>query len=322
MEVINWLLESDPYVEYATRINILKQDKSDLLELKKSVLSDERIKGYLRAVENFYSIVVTTHKNPELQLHKLIFLLDMGLGVEVAQIDTAIKKILGNIDENGMYKSLTNIPVHYGGTGDDSFAWAMCDAPLMLYALAKAGVSYEKHIKSGVEYIVGLQRDNGVPCVVSKELSKFRGPGRKNDCCPYATLAVLKLLSILPEYENSDLAKKNIDVLLSLWENSKELHPYMFFMGTDFRKLKAPAIWYDIVNVAECLSHFNYARKDERFQEMVRIIVNKANKEHRFTPESIYLKCKDWDFGQKNVPSPYLTYLCLKIMDQNNIATI
>jgi len=316
MKVINWLLESEPYVEYATRISILKQNKSSLHDLRNLVLLDSRIKRYLNDIANFNSMLVTNHKNPELPIHKLIFLLDVGLDTDVPEIDMAIKQITKNRDEYGMYKSMTNIPKHFGGSGEDTLSWSLCDAPLILYALLKAGISYENNVKKGVEYIGTLQKDNGFPCTVSKELGKFRGPGKKDDCCPYATLIILKLLSLIPEYANSELVTIGINQLLNLWENSKVLHPYMFYMGTDFRKLKAPTMWYDIVSMSDCLSYFEVATKDKRFQEILDVIESKANQNNQFTPESIYQKCKDWDFGQKKQPSPWLTFLCLRILER------
>ena len=88
----------------------------------------------------------------------------------------------------------------------------------------------------------------------------------------------------------------------------------MFYMGTDFRKLKAPAIWYDIVGVADCLSVFEYARADARFGEMVEIIRSKQDEDGLFTPESVYQRSKGWDFGQKKTVSPYLSFLCQRIL--------
>jgi hypothetical protein len=145
---------------------------------------------------------------------------------------------------------------------------------------------------------------------------KFRGPGRKDDCCPYATLSMLNLLSGIDEYKDGDIARNCIGALLSLWENSKDRHPYMFYMGTDFRKLKAPALWYDIVSVADCLSKFEYAKTDGRFAEMIDVIKSKQGGDGMFTPESVYQKCKGWDFGQKKSVSPYLSYLCIRLLNR------
>lgn len=317
MKINNWLVDCEPYVQYAIRKNILKQNSIELRELKFLVLSDQRIQKYLRDVSDFNATLVTSHKNSDIPIHKLIFLLEVGLETDVPQIDMAIQQILKNKDENGIPMSMTNVPKHFGGSGEDTLAWALCDAPLMLYALAKAGVDYKNQVEEGVKLIIGLFRENGFPCKVSKELGKFRGPGRKDDCCPYATLIILKLLSIIPGYENSDLSNSIIKVLLDLWEKSRDQHPYMFYMGTDFRKLKAPALWYDIVSMAECLSRFEFAKKDKRFEEMLDIIESKANPEYRFTPESVYQKCKEWDFGQKKQPSQWLTYLCISILERS-----
>lgn len=121
------------------------------------------------------------------------------------------------------------------------------------------------------------------------------------------------LLSHIPEYRDSRAAVQSAKTLLNLWENSLDLHPYMFFMGNDFRKLKAPSCWYDIVSIAGVLGKYEFLRDDPRFLEMINIIKGKQDKDGFFTPESVYLKLKDWDFGQKKAPSPYLTYLCLLI---------
>lgn len=310
------LVNSEAWLQYCIKTNLLHEKKEHLSELKSEALQDSKIKGYLMDVQNYHKILVTNHKNPDLPIHKLLFLLDIGLDTSQPEIQTAVDEILKHKDENGVYQSLTNIPKHFGGTGKDSFGWCLCDSPLLLLALIKAGVSYEEHIKQGVEYLVNLPQVQGYPCTVSKEFGKFRGPGRKDDCCPYATLLMLRLFAELPEYKDTDLANKNIDAILTLWENSLERHPYMFYMGSDFRKIKAPAMWYDIVSVVDCLSRFEYAKKDHRFKEMVETIKGKQSEAGLFVPESVYQKCKGWDFGQKKAPSPYLTFLCLRIFER------
>ena len=58
--------------------------------------------------------------------------------------------------------------------------------------------------------------------------------------------------------------------MLRLWEESTTQHPYMFFMGTDFRKLKVPLVWYDLLHVLDVLSSFPWLKKDGRLLDMVR----------------------------------------------------
>lgn len=307
---------SEDWLKYAIQINLLHSPKEENAELLKSALKDEKIQQALQDVAAYHKTLVSSHKNPMLPIQRLLFLLDLGFGMDLPEIKSAIGEILAHKDENGVYQSMTNVPKHFGGTGEDTFSWCLCDAPSLLLALFKAGVDYKQHIKPGVDYLVSLCRENGFPCAVSPELGKFRGPGRKEDCCPYATLIMADLLSYIPEYKDSDAAKASVESLLYLWENSREQHPYIFYMGTDFRKLKAPSCWYDIVGVAGVLSKYQSIHTDSRFQEMIDLIRSKQDKDGFFTPESIYTKLKDWDFGQKKAPSTYLTYLCFRIFDR------
>lgn len=315
--IIDKLLDkSEDWLQYAIRVNILKENKEDILELKNNTLKNDKIKAYLSDITDFHSILVSNHKNPILPIYKLIFLLDIGLDCSVPEIQKAISEIMKHKDKNGIYQSLTNIPKHFGGSGENTFGWCLCDAPLLLHALIKAGVDYKKHIQEGVDFLISFYNKAGFPCVVSSELGKFRGPGRKDDCCPYATLIMLDLLLNIPEYKNADITKKLAYEILLLWENSLVKHPYMFYMGTDFRKLKAPSIWYDIVSVVNVLNKCDSIKEDRRFHEMKFIIQGKKGEDGFFIPESIYQKLKDWDFGQKKHSSPYLTYLCLKSLEQ------
>lgn len=307
---------SDNWLKYEISIQLLRKPKNEIIELKESALADIRIQDSLNDVANFHSTLVTNHKNPALPIHKLLFLLDIGFDTDIPEIKAAIDEILKHRDDNGLYQSLTNVPKHFGGTGVDVFSWCLCDAPLLLLALLKAGVDYPKYIRPGVDYLVSLIRENGFPCAVSPELGKFRGPGRKDDCCPYATLIMADLLSYIPEYRESSAAGTSVEALLSLWEYSREQHPYMFYMGTNFRKLKAPSCWYDILSVAGVLSKYKLSQHDPRFLDMITLIRSKHDEDGLFIPESAYQKMKDWDFGQKKLPSSYLTYLCLRVFER------
>ena len=305
---------SEPWLQYAIKINLLGENKEGLSDLRNEALKDKKIQAYLNGVSDFHSTLISNHKNPQLPIRKLLFLFDIGFDTDIPEIESAINQLMSNKDKHGVYQSLTNIPKHYGGTGEDSFGWCLCDAPLLLMALLEAKVDYQQHIKQGVDFLVALNQPQGFPCSVSEEFGKFRGPGRKSDPCPNATLIMLNLLSSIDEFHDSDIVANSIETILTLWESSRERHPYMFYMGTDFRKLKAPAMWYDIVSVTDCLSKYECVRNDKRFLEMVGIIKEKQDEKGMFTPESIYTKCKGWDFGQKKVASPYLTYLCVRLM--------
>lgn len=95
---------------------------------------------------------------------------------------------------------------------------------------------------------------------------------------------------------------------------SRELHPHEFYMGTDFRKLRAPFVWYDILHVVEELSQFQWLHSDPHLLGMIELVKNKVDNHGRFTPESVYRAWKVWDFGQKREPSRWLTLLVRRVI--------
>ena len=124
MSYIKYILENgESWLLYATRINLLNESKEDLKELRQQALSEPKIKSYLNDIADFHSILVSNHKNPELPIHKLLFLLEIGLDTDVLEIQKAVDKIMAHKDKNGVYQSLANIPKHFGGSGEDTFGW-------------------------------------------------------------------------------------------------------------------------------------------------------------------------------------------------------
>jgi hypothetical protein len=142
---------------------------------------------------------------------------------------------------------------------------------------------------------------------------KFKGPGRKDDPCPYANLIMLKALANHPKWKNDKTCKNGAETLLQLWDQRKERKPFLFGMGTDFKKLKTPLIWYDILHITDVLTRFEWLHKDERLLEMIDIIKDKADENGLFKAESVWRAFKDWDFGQKKEPSPWISYLVYNI---------
>ena len=319
-KTINWLLQGEPWVEYRTRLDLLGQTEIDpqVVAARKAILADVKIQSLLTELLDWPGTVLNSHKSASQSFHKLSFIAELGLNISDPPVKKIVKKVMEHQSEQGPFQLPTNVPTHFGSSGQDTWAWALCDAPVIISSLIQLGMKDAPRVQTAINYLGGLVRDNGWPCAVSPELGKFRGPGRKDDPCPYATLVMLKVLAHMPELRDSKSAKIGVETLLSLWEKSKEKHPYMFFMGTDFRKLKAPLFWYDILHVLDVLSQFKWARKDKRFKAMLELVESKADTDGRFIPESIWTVWKDWDFGQKKIPSRGLTWFIERIQKRVN----
>jgi len=196
--------------------------------------------------------------------------------------------------------------------------WCLCDAPTILYILIKFGSGGHHSIISAYNYLESLVRNNGWPCSATKALDQFRGPGRKSDPCPYANLIMLKTAAVLNSKKTSNSTRIGIETILDLWESSREKRPYLFKMGTDFRKLKVPFIWYDILHVVNVLSNFTEIHRDPRFLSMLDTVLSKAGPDFRFSSESIWTKWKGWEFCQKKEPSRWVTFSVLNILKKIN----
>ncbi len=313
--VIQWLLAGEPWVVWRTKRMLLGEDtlSPQVNAAHQAIIGHPKFKTVMAELAYWPLPLLNSHKSAKHPLHLLSFLVDIGLQAEDAGVPDIIEKILSHQSQQGPFQVLMNISPHFGGSGEDTYAWALCDAPLLLYSLVKLGMGDDERVQAALSHLLGLLRDNGWPCAVSPELGRWHGPGRKDDPCPYATLLMLKLLAELPQTQAIEAAQIGAESLLTLWTQSRDRHPYLFYMGDDFRKLKAPLVWYDILHVTDVLSRFAWLRSDPRLVEMVQIMSAKCNELGFFVPESVYQVWKDWDFGQKKLPSQYLTLRVLEI---------
>lgn len=313
---IEWLLEGEPWIQYRTRLDLLDQPETDrqVKAARQSMLADPPVRQLVNELAGWPGTVIASHKSASQPFHKLTFVADVGLKADDPKMDRVTARIVRHQSGEGPFQLPVNVPTHYGGTGQDQWAWALCDAPLVVYALVKFGLGSEPAVKTAIDYLAGLLRDNGWPCAVSKELGNFRGPGRKDDPCPFANLAMLKALAELGEWRDSQTCQVGADLLLTLWEESRTRHPFQFYMGTDFRKLKVPLVWYDLLHVLEVLSRFPWLGQDARLRDMLAILKSKADQQGRFTLESTWTAWKDWEFGQKKEPSRWLTLSAWRII--------
>ena len=313
---IDWLLEGEPWIAYRTRRDLLGQSEKDpqIRSARKSMLADPKVQKLVLELTNWPGTVISSHKSAGQPFHKLTFLADLGLSSRDPGIDILVARIMDHQSPEGPFQLPINIGTGYGGSGQDQWGWALCDAPLIVYALIKFGLGKDPGVRKAIDYLARLIRDNGWPCAVSKELGNFRGPGRKDDPCPYANLAMLKCLSVDGDLRDSLACRIAAETLLSLWSESMTRHPYIFYMGTDFRKLKVPFVWYDLMHVLEILSRFPWLREDPRLLDMLGIMKSKMNQDGQFSLESVWTAWKEWEFGQKKIPSRWLTLSAWRVI--------
>ncbi len=314
----DWLLaEGDAWVRYRTRRDLLGQPE-DLLQVqaaRAAMLADQRVVAMVSALQDWPGPPLNNHKKAGHHLHRLAFLTEIGLRADDEGMGTIVEHILAHQAEDGAFLILFDFKRGAVDTGGPVLAWMLCDAPLVLWILCKLGAGNDPRVERAAAHLVARLRDNGWPCATGG-VGKFRGPGRKADPCPYATLLALKALTAYEgELEGKAQAiQTGIETLLGLWAARRERRPYLFAMGTDFRKPKLPLVWYDILHVLDVLSQHKAAREDARYAEMRAVLLEQADEAGRFTPASMYRAWKDWEFADKKRPSPAVTLIAWRAL--------
>jgi hypothetical protein len=292
----------EPHAAFGAAV---ESDSADIRDYRDRLHRDGRIVALVRELQSWPGPRINSHKSAGQFFHKLVFLADIGLDKSFPGIREIIGKILSSLDDDGIPCIEADVPVAYGGSGETTKAWALCDAPSTLYSLVRLGIVDER-IHPAVDKPASLSRENGFGCAVSKSLGTWRGPGKQTDPCPYATLITLKLLLLFGDEYGEEISA-SAESILDLWEHSRTKHPYIFYMRTDFRKLKLPFIWYDVLHVVDVLSRIERLRSDARLGEMMGVIKEKEGEEG-YIPDSVYQAWKEWDFGQKKKASDWMTF--------------
>ena len=314
---IQWLLGSgEPWTRYRTLVDLLDrpEDDAEVQNARAEMVTHPQVQALVEEAATWPGYALKRHNDARHPLYKFSTLADFGVRASDPGMDVGIEAVLARQSAEGAFQTPINIPQVFGGTGEDVWTWVVCDAPTLAYALLALGLGDDPRVQRAVDCLVGLVDNNGWRCKAAPELgSRFKGPGRKDDPCPIANVYALKVLSQVPELIDSPAAHAGAEVLLSHWEHQGERKMFLFGIGTDFRKLKYPFVWYDVLHVTDVLSRFPFACTDSRFREMVRAIIDQADDAGRYTATSMYRAWKGWSFADKKNPSPWLTLLALQV---------
>jgi hypothetical protein len=316
MDPISWLLDcGEPWTRYRTLVDLSGQPVDDpkVKAERATLLAHPQVQALVAAAAAWGQRPLKRHNDAGHPLYAFSTLADFGLTADDRGLEPAIAAVLAHQSAEGAFQSVLNIAPQFGGSGEDTWTWLLCDAPTLLYSLLAMGLGSQPPVQRAVEHLAGLVNDNGWRCLGGPEVGKFRGPGRKDDPCPVANVYALKALALVPELVDSPATRTGAEMLLSHWERRAERKMYLFGMGTDFCKLKYPFVWYDILHITSVLARLPFVHADPRFQEMVAAITGQADSQGRYTAGSMYTAWKGWSFADKKNPSPWLTFLVLRL---------
>ena len=305
-ELTEWLLEGEPWVTYRTLTELLGRNEQD----KAVTAAGKAIPEHVLIQEIFAAVNKDGYWGSPQDIHTwwpkksstfwiLPVLADFGFTAEDKRIRRACEYVFSTQLASGGFG--WSPP---SKTGD-------CHSAIIIETLAKLGFLDDPRLQSAYHWLVERQRlDGGFWC---KNTGQIGGPRENEPSCAMATMFVLGALAQDPKLRNHRVAKKGVDFLLECWKNRGKVRyaGHDSQIGTDWEKLKYPHTDYKILKFLDVLSWFELAKPRLKSLETVDILLSKRDSNGRFTPESIVKAWRDFDFGQKEKPSRWVTLLAL-----------
>jgi hypothetical protein len=306
----DWLLsQKEPWVVLNTRRDLLGQSADDP-EVKKAY---EALKKNKSVEDLFKELKVWPQErrlgkayDPKDSLWKLALLADFGLKRDDSRVTAVAKKV---------FDAQAPEPAPPGflhGGFDHTKSWDkrpyICISHVMTYALARFGYLDDERLQRVYKYIADWQRLDGGWHPTQATLPG--GEREHDESCPFGTVNVLRAVGANPSLVKGDLARKGVEFVLSCWERRAEPYrPVGFGIGSTFKKLQCPFVQHQILKTVDTLSNFPAALDDERYEDLLATAIDKQSSEGLFTPEGINKVFAEFDFGQKKMPSPWITFL-------------
>jgi len=305
---IEWLLEGPAFVSYRTQTDLLglgdrgakvRRARAGITSDPgvKNILGKRNRKGYWGKPEDIFK----WWPRKDTTFWVLGVLADFGLERE----DTGLK---GACE----YVFSTQLPSGAFGLRPPPKAYD-CFTGILAESLAKLGHLGDDRLERAYTWLVSRQRlDGGFWCKDTGQPGRVR---EHEPSCAYGTLCVLSALLAHTEIRKSKPAGRAGAFLLGCWDSRDKIKyaGHDSQIGTGWEKLKYPFTDYRILSYLDTLSRLQSLRRDPRMLKIIRLLMSKADAKGRFRPESIHNAWSSFDFGQKRLPSRWVTFLAHRI---------
>jgi len=306
---LDWLLSGEPFVRYRTLVDLLDKDREDKEvlaverlvakhKLVKQLLAKQNEDGYWGTPEDIFKWWPKT----DTTFWLLGVLAGFGFRKENKKIARAAEYVFSTQHPSGGF-----------GCGPPLKPYD-CFTGILAEALARLGYADDARLQNAYDWLLQRQRgDGGFWC---KNTGQPGGPRESEPSCAFGSLCVLGAFAVHPAFRRKAITTKTGEFLLECWQNRTRVKyaGHDSQIGTGWDRLKYPFTDYRILKYLDVLTQFRFARHDPRMREMLDALMSKRDADGRFRAESIHKTWSDFDFGQKESPSRWITVIAYRIM--------
>jgi hypothetical protein len=313
---VPWLLaSSEPYAVWVALRELTDSGEGAVADAHAAVLSDPDFERLVEDLPRWGESDFPGHHSPQFLPNRLNLLADMGVGAgDDARIENLLDEMLSHQASDGRFLSFGRYP----STAEPEWGSLPCDTNAITDVLQRFGRADDPRVARAFARMVAdaaaTPQGRAWQCV-SEAGSKFRGPGRRADACPQVTLEGLRAISHLDPSDRPRWVLEAARTSLEVWRRRTEERPYMFGHGFQFKSVKWPNFWYDLLWVLETVGRYpglwrgSTARAEDRLAlaEMAACLVAYNFEDDHVTPRRTYKGFERYSFGQKAKPSPFAT---------------
>ena len=314
-----WLLASaESYAAWAALTGLMSADDAAIDSAHAAVLADAEVGQLLVDLPGWGDSDFPGHHSPQFLPNRLNLLADMGVGAgDDDRVETLLDEMLCHQAPDGRFLAFGRYP----SGAEAEWGSLPCDTNAITDVLLRFGRGADPRVQRALDRIVAdaasTPQGRAWQCV-SEPVSKFRGPGRKADACPQVTLEGLRAISHLEPAARPDWVLAAARTPLEVWRRRTDERPYMFGHGFQFKSVKWPNFWYDVLWVLETVGRYpglwrgSRAREADRqsLAEMAACLIAynfDGGQDGRVIPRRTYRGFERLSFGQKAKPSPFAT---------------
>jgi hypothetical protein len=312
---IPWLLESNPWTKYKTLTDLLDMPPSstEAKDAKNELRKDPQVKALIAEASHWFSQCITRHNDAKICYYKLMMLAEFGLNINDKGIKEIVTKATQHLEDD-LFAVRQVLPEKGKGFSKpdltvDEWHALPCDSPIITYSLLLLGLN-NSVVKKSIERLRDKwETEQGWFCHFFFVESQFR---KLQVGCQMAGLMALEVFSQIPDLKESKYAQNAFAPLRFHWEYGKSL--YYFGRSKKFWTLKYPFVWYNALYLADVLTRFKFLKGNELVTELIEWMEKSQDENGRFKPDSMFMAYKGWDFANKKEPSPWITFLCCRIL--------